>query len=240
MNGQKITNGGKTMSLGKLIVFEGIDGSGKATQAGLLADSLRDQGENVMEISFPDYKSPASMLVRMYLDGRFGSDPDSVNPYTASLFYAVDRFASFRIKWESFYLSGGIVIADRYTTSNMVHQMTKYDDPGERSQFLSWLEDTEYDKMGLPRPDAVFLLDVPLSVSLQLVRARNAGGRPSDIHEKDPKYMSRCYEAYDRLSRRYGWIRIACTQPEGMLKSEKEIADDVLTHVCGLLKDRKG
>lgn len=220
------------MDQGKLIVFEGIDGSGKATQAKLLADSLKGRGEKVMGISFPDYSSPSSALVKMYLNGCFGSDPDAVNPYVSSLFYAADRFASFRMKWQSFYHAGGIVIADRYTTSNMVHQMTKYENQEDRRQFLSWLEDMEYGKMGLPRPDMVFLLDVPLSVTLQLIQKRASQGRSSDIHERDHLYMKRCYEAYDRLAALYGWVRIACTEKGDMMRSEKEIAADVLAHVC--------
>ena len=123
---------------GKLIVLEGIDGSGKATQSGLLEDHLIKSGKDVMHISFPDYGSPSSALVKMYLNGDFGRAPGDVNPYAASMLYAVDRFASFRMKWKSFYENGGVVIADRYTTSNMVHQMTKYDDEG-KSSFPGWI-----------------------------------------------------------------------------------------------------
>lgn len=150
---------------GKLIVLEGIDGSGKATQSGLLEDHLIKRGKDVMHISFPDYGSPSSALVKMYLNGDFGRAPGDVNPYAASMLYAVDRFASFRMKWKSFYENGGVVIADRYTTSNMVHQMTKYDDEGKRKEFLSWLDHMEYEELELPRPDVVILLDVPPAVS---------------------------------------------------------------------------
>lgn len=125
---------------GKLIVLEGIDGSGKETQSNLLEKKLKEKGREVMHISFPDYESPSSALVKMYLKGDFGKNPEDVNPYAASLFYAVDRFASYRMKWKDFYEKGGIVIADRYTTSNMVHQMTKYEDEVKRKDFLSWLE----------------------------------------------------------------------------------------------------
>ena len=128
------------MTHGTLIVLEGIDGSGKATQSALLEKKLKEAGKDVMHISFPDYASDSSALVKMYLKGDFGADPGDVNPYAASLFYAVDRFASYRMKWKDFYEKGGIIIADRYTTSNMVHQMTKYDEEEDRTQFLSWLE----------------------------------------------------------------------------------------------------
>ena len=147
---------------GKLIVLEGIDGSGKETQSNLLEKKLKEKGREVMHISFPDYESPSSALVKMYLKGDFGKNPEDVNPYAASLFYAVDRFASYRMKWKYFYEKGGIVIADRYTTSNMVHQMTKYEDEVKRKDFLSWLEKTEYGELELPRPDLVILLDIPL------------------------------------------------------------------------------
>lgn len=123
---------------GTLIVLEGIDGSGKETQSALLEKKLRQEKKEVMHVSFPDYDSPSSSLVKMYLKGDFGRDPSDVNPYAASLFYAVDRFASYRIKWKSFYEKGGIIIADRYTTGNMVHQMTKYEDAEKREEFLSW------------------------------------------------------------------------------------------------------
>ena len=193
---------------GKLIVLEGIDGSGKATQAELLERALRREGHRVMRISFPDYESDSSALVRMYLAGDFGSDPDAVNPYAASLFYAVDRFASYRMKWKRFYEAGGIVIADRYTTSNMVHQMTKIARQEEREAFLNWLEKTEYEELELPRPDQVFLLDMPPEISSML-------------------YLRRCHEAYQLLAARYGWIRVACTENEG-LRERDSIAAELL------------
>lgn len=162
---------------GTLIVLEGIDGSGKETQSALLEKKLRQEKREVMHVSFPDYDSPSSSLVKMYLKGDFGRDPSDVNPYAASLFYAVDRFASYRMKWKSFYEKGGIIIADRYTTSNMVHQMTKYEDAEKREEFLSWLEKTEYEELELPRPDLVILLDIPLSVSEGLVKKKSPSGR---------------------------------------------------------------
>lgn len=212
---------------GTLIILEGIDGSGKATQAALLETALQDKGKQVLWVSFPDYASPSSALVKMYLAGDFGKDPGDVNPYAASLFYAVDRFASFRVKWKDFYESGGVVIADRYTTSNMVHQMTKYDDEKERNKFLSWLERTEYEELGLPQPDAVFLLDVPLALSEELVRARAEKGGSMDIHEQHLDYLRRCHDAYQSLAHRYGWHCIACTDHGEMRKAEEISAEIV-------------
>ena len=147
------------MSKGRLLVIEGLDGSGKATQAKLLASYLAESGRRVMEITFPDYESDSSALVKMYLSGQFGDKPDDVNPYAASSFYAVDRYASYKTRWGSFYEAGGIVIADRYTTSNAVHQCSKLP-PEQWDDFLRWAFDYEYRLLGLPAPDAVVYLQV--------------------------------------------------------------------------------
>ena len=219
---------------GKLIVLEGIDGSGKATQSGLLEDHLIKSGKDVMHISFPDYGSPSSALVKMYLNGDFGRAPGDVNPYAASMLYAVDRFASFRTKWKSFYESGGIVIADRYTTSNMVHQMTKYDDEGKRKEFLSWLDHMEYEELELPRPDVVVLLDVPPAVSKKLVRERAKQGGSMDIHEQHSAYLEKCCDAYQVLCETYGWLRISC-MADGRLRSADDISKEVLDAVLSRL-----
>lgn len=211
---------------GTLIVLEGIDGSGKETQASLLEKKLKEKGSEVMHISFPDYKSPSSALVKMYLKGDFGKNPEDVNPYAASLFYAVDRFASYRMKWKDFYQKGGIIIADRYTTSNMVHQMTKYEDKKARKDFLSWLEKTEYEELELPVPDLVILLDIPLRVSENLVKERARQGGSMDIHEQHLDYLRKCHDAYQELVSLYGWKRIPCTE-EGKLRTIEDIGKDV-------------
>ncbi|WP_299144469.1 deoxynucleoside kinase [uncultured Dialister sp.] len=211
---------------GTLIVLEGIDGSGKETQSNLLEKKLKEKGREVMHISFPDYESPSSALVKMYLKGDFGKNPEDVNPYAASLFYAVDRFASYRMKWKDFYEKGGIVIADRYTTSNMVHQMTKYEDEVKRKDFLSWLEKTEYGELELPRPDLVILLDIPLAVSENLVKERAKKGGSMDIHEQHLDYLRKCHDAYRQLVALYHWKRIPCTE-EGRLRSIEDIGKDV-------------
>lgn len=226
------------MTHGTLIVLEGIDGSGKATQSALLEKKLKEAGKDVMHISFPDYASDSSALVKMYLKGDFGADPGDVNPYAASLFYAVDRFASYRMKWKDFYEKGGIIIADRYTTSNMVHQMTKYDDEEERTQFLFWLEKTEYEELELPRPDLVILLDIPLRMSEALVKARAAEGGSMDIHEQHLDYLRKCHDAYQALVRFYGWARIPCAR-EGVLRSVTDIGRDVDAAVEKVMKNRK-
>ena len=168
---------------GRLFIIEGGDGSGKATQTRLLTEHLQRDGYDVKSVSYPDYDSDSSALVKMYLRGDFGSDADAVNPYAASAFFAVDRFASYQMKWKAFYEQGGIVIADRYTTSNMLYQMIKIDDPAQRRAYLAWLEDFEFRKMGLPAPDKVFLLDVPLAVTERLMadRTGKTGGQTINI-----------------------------------------------------------
>ena len=220
---------------GKLIVLEGIDGSGKETQSNLLEKKLKEKGRKVMHISFPDYESPSSALVKMYLKGDFGRNPEDVNPYAASLFYAVDRFASYRMKWKDFYEKGGIVIADRYTTSNMVHQMTKYEDEVKRKDFLSWLEKTEYGELELPRPDLVILLDIPLAVSENLVKERAKKGGSMDIHEQHLDYLRKCHDAYRQLVALYHWKRIPCTE-EGRLRSIEDIGKDVEKAVAAVME----
>ncbi len=216
---------------GTLIVLEGIDGSGKATQAALLAEKLTGEGRRVLRISFPDYESDSSALVKMYLAGDFGTEPGDVSAYAASLFYAVDRYASFRMKWKEFYETGGTVIADRYVTSNMVHQMTKLSDAAERRAFLAWLEETEYERLGLPRPDAVFLLDMPLAVSETLVKARHDAGGSMDIHERHLDYLRKCHDAYQELAEMYGWHRIACTE-SGAIRTPEAISEDIRRQIA--------
>lgn len=224
--------------MGKLLIIEGGDGSGKATQTALLAKHLAGDGLPVKAVSFPDYDSESSALVKMYLAGEFGSRPDAVNPYVASTFYAVDRFASFRRNWQTFYEQGGIILADRYTTSNMVHQMTKYDTKPDREAFLDWLTDFEFHKFGLPEPDMVFLLDVPLKVSEELMSTRHhkTGGQTGDIHEADRDYLRRCHEAYGELINRYGWKRIACTDQEGQMRTPEAIHAEVYAAAKSLVQ----
>ena len=149
---------------GKLYVIEGVDGSGKATQTELLYQALLAQGKNVRKVSFPDYDSPSSSLIKMYLNGEFGTDPQEVNAFATSVFFAVDRFASFRKDRKAFYDQGGIIIADRYVTSNLVHQAGKINDQEEKERYIHWLNELEYGIFGLPKPDCVIFLDMPLRV----------------------------------------------------------------------------
>ena len=222
------------MSKGRLIVIEGLDGSGKATQAKLLAKAFADSGQQVMQITFPDYASDSSALVRMYLDGQFGSHPDDVNAYAASSFFAVDRYASYKTRWGSFYESGGIVIADRYTTSNAVHQCSKLPS-AQWESFLHWLFDYEFHLMGLPAPDAIFYLQVAPDVSQDLLTQRYRGDETKkDLHEKDLGYLARSRQAAEYCAQHLGWKTLHCTQNGTMRSIESihselwELAQDLL------------
>ncbi len=216
---------------GKLIVLEGSDGSGKETQARLLTAELQEHGVSARMVTFPNYAGEASAPVRMYLAGRFGTHPSDVNAYVASTFYAVDRFASYREDWGAFYEAGGTIVADRYVTSNMVHQMTKLEDEAECEAFLAWLDDLEYTKFGLPRPDAVCLLDLPIEMTEALIVARE-GQDGGDIHERDKDYLRRCQAAYARLEMRYGWHRVQCAR-NGKLRGK----EDIHTEICRIWAD---
>lgn len=224
------------MMNGKLIIIEGGDGSGKATQTKRLVQHLQDDGRQVMAVSFPDYDSDSSALVKMYLRGDFGTEADAVNPYAASAFYGVDRFASYQLKWKQFLEDGGIVVADRYTTSNMLYQMIKIDSKDEQQAYLDWLEDFEFRKLGLPVPTQVILLDVPLAVTAQLMAERTGktGGQTGDIHEKNRDFLRRCHEAYHTLAARYGWTCISCADENG-LRSIEDIHGDVYKEVMTVL-----
>lgn len=207
--------------MGKLIVIEGLDGSGKGTQAQLLTQALAAEGRAVRKISFPDYASDSSALVKMYLAGQFGSDPGDVNAYAASTFYAVDRFASFKKDWGKFYQEGGILIADRYTTSNAVHQCSKLPE-AQWDEYLQWLFHFEYTLMGIPEPDAVIYLKVDPAVSQKLMTGRYSGDETKkDIHEGNLAYLNRSRMAAGYCSRKLGWQEVECCRGETMRTIEE-------------------
>jgi len=196
------------MNKGKLIVLEGIDGSGKSAQFRRLCARLENDGIDYNHIVFPRYDQDSSALIRMYLAGEFGTHPDDVNAYTASTFFAVDRFASYKKDWGFAYENGGLFLSDRYTTSNAVHQGSKLSD-AELPDFFRWLSDLEYEKMGLPRPDLVIYLDVDIETSLARMRRREAKNHThADIHEQDIEYLRRCLQTAERAADFFGWTRI--------------------------------
>ncbi len=220
---------------GKLIVIEGLDGSGKSTQEELLKKKLSEINIKVNFIKLPNYDDPACDLVKMYLSGRFGSDPSDVNAYAASSFFAVDRYVSYNCYWKEQYLNGEVFLADRYTTSNAYHQLTKTDKK-DWDSYLKWLEDFEYNKMGIPKPDAVIYLDMPIEVSQKLMTDRyNGDETKKDIHEKNIEYLKSCREAADYACEKLGWTRIVCGE-NGVPLPVEYISEKVFSAVLELLE----
>ena len=220
--------------MGKLIVIEGTDGSGKSTQFRLLTEHLSQDRIAFEQQVFPQYSQPSSALIKMYLGGEFGSHPADVNAYAASTFYAVDRYASYKKVWGKWYEQGGLVVSDRYTTSNAVHQTSK--EPEEkRKDFLKWLYELEYDHMGLPRPDLVLYLDVPTDFTEMLLRSREAAtGTHADIHEQDEAYLKSCRDAAREIVRDCGWTVIRCARDDEP-RTVEDIHDEVYRTVRALL-----
>jgi dTMP kinase len=220
--------------MGKLIVIEGLDGSGKSTQLERLPIALKEKGIACRTVSFPCYEDDSSALVKMYLAGQFGSKPGDVNAYAASCFYAVDRFASFKKDWGEFYNGGGVIISGRYTTSNAVHQCSKLDE-SEWEDFLSWLYEFEYEKLGIPAPDKVIFLDMPTEVSQKLLDKRyNADGGHKDIHESDVEYLNKCRKAALFTADYSGWVKIPCAK-DGEPRTIEDIAEDVLAEALKII-----
>lgn len=225
---------------GKLIIIEsGSDGSGKATQSEYLYNRLIKDNIKVRKVEFPNYKSEASALVKMYLRGDFGKDPSDVSPYIASTFFTVDRYASYKKDWEEFYKEGGIIISDRYTTSNMVHQASKFSTKKEKDDFLNWLWDFEFNLYGLPVPDKVFFLDMPVEFTQKLTFNRKnkiTGEKEKDIHESNRKYLDTTYENGVYIAKKYGWERVECIEND-KVKTIREISDFIYDSAISLIND---
>ena len=199
--------------MGKLFVIDGTDGSGKQTQFNKLAEKLEKEKINFKKISFPNYNSPSSSLVKMYLGGEFGENAKSVSPYIASTFYAADRYATYKKNLEEYYERGGIILADRYTTANMVHQAGKITDKKEREKFLNWLWDFEFNLYGLPIPTQVFFLNMPIEYSQKLMETRAnkiTHEEKKDIHEKNKQHLEDAYNEACKLVKKYNWCEINC------------------------------
>ncbi|MBQ2500629.1 MAG: deoxynucleoside kinase [Clostridia bacterium] len=220
--------------MGKLIVIEGLDGSGKSTQTKLVKEYLESKGADVHQIKLPDYESDSSALVRMYLRGEFGSSPTDVGAYAASSFYAVDRYANFVTKWKEDYESGRIILADRYATSNAAHQMTKLA-RDEWDDYLAWLEDFEYVKIGIPKPSLVVFLDMPVEISQKLMTSRYSGDEgKKDVHEADVAYLTACRTAGLYAAEKLGWSIVRCSEGDGPRLIE-EIAAEIENLIDGIL-----
>ncbi len=219
---------------GKLIVIEGLDGSGKSTQIDILAKMFDERKLEYKKIKLPNYEGNSSALVKMYLAGEFGKKPEDVNAYAASAFYAVDRFASFKTIWKDDYESGKLILADRYTTSNAYHQMIKQ--PRENwDSYIEWLEDFEYSKLGIPKPDLVIYLDMPVEISQKLMSKRYGGNESKkDVHEADVAYLTSCREAASYAAEKMGWVKIKCFENSDA-RSIESIAEEIGTSVEKIL-----
>ncbi len=217
---------------GKLIVIEGLDGSGKSTQIEYLKNRLN--AKNVHQIKLPDYDSESSALVKMYLRGDFGKEPTDVNAYAASAFYAVDRYANYKMKWKFFYDNGDIIISDRYATSNAYHQATKIEKK-DRAEFFRWLEEFEYGLIGVPKPNAVIYLDMPIEISQKMMSERYHGDETKkDIHESNLDYLYKCRDAALDAAEKMGWFVVKCNDgnaPRSIEDIGNEIYDIISTEV---------
>lgn len=222
--------------MGKIIVIEGTDASGKETQSNLLLETFQKQGRKARRLSFPNYNSPACEPVKLYLAGAFGLRPTQINPYPVSTMYAIDRYASFQMDWASFYEEeGNLLIADRYVSSNMIHQASKLEGE-EKENYLLWLEDLEYEKFAIPRPDIILFLDMPPMQAKQLMAERQnkiTGTAEKDIHEKDEVYLQKSYENASAMAKKYGWLRISCVDGE-RIKTIAEIQKEIWEKVGNL------
>ncbi|WP_294551705.1 deoxynucleoside kinase [uncultured Pseudoflavonifractor sp.] len=218
---------------GRLIVFEGTDGSGKSTQFARLCERLEQGGTAFRRLIFPQYQEPSSALLRMYLNGEFGTHPDDVNPYAASTFYAVDRYAAWKKDWGSYYREGGLVLSDRYTTSNAVHQTCKLPE-AEWESFIRWLFDFECGKLGLPLPDLVIYLDMPTDKAVEMLRSREkATHTRGDIHEVDTEYLAKCRRTAHAAAGLLGWKRVSCVDGGGAVRSIEDIHQEIWDIITG-------
>ena len=222
--------------MGKLIVFEGTDGSGKSTQFSLLTKRLQAEQVEFRTMVFPQYSEPSSALIRMYLGGEFGTKPSDVNAYAASTFYAVDRYASYQKVWKTYYRQGGLILSYRYTTSNAVHQASK-EPPERREEFFRWLQDFEYNRLELPRPDIVIYLDVPTELTGEMLRKReNRTHTHADIHEQNMDYLRQCRAVGMDAATHYGWTVIHCAR-NGKMRSIEEIHQEIYALVKQCLEE---
>ena len=224
---------------GFIISIEGTDGSGKHTQQQLLKTKLKELGHNVFDQCFPNYDSDSSAPVKMYLSGEFGGS-NSLDAYQASSLYAVDRMCTYKKTIEPHYVNGEIILFDRYVQSNFIHQCSKLDDPDDKLEFIAWEEDFEYNLLGLPKPDLIFFIEMPVEKSLELARARAEykTGEQKDIHEEDTNYMTRSYNNGLSIAKQLGWTIIHCVDENNNLKSIEAIHEEIMAHVTKALENK--
>ena len=192
----------------RLIVIEGLDGGGKSTQLELIKKVYPD----FRYITFPNYNSPSGEIVTNYLKGVYNEENSLVSAYTASCFYAVDRYTSYKTDWEKDIKSGKTVISARYVSSNAMYQMTKL--PEEKwEDYLDWLYDMEYNKFGMPKPLGTIFLDMPTEVSRKLLLKRYNGDETKlDLHESNLNFMNDCRKAAEYVAKKEGWTIISCSE----------------------------
>ncbi len=224
--------------MGKLFVIDGTDASGKQTQLSKLKERLDKEGIEYKSVSFPNYDSESSSLVKIYLNGELSEDPKEISPYIASTFYAADRYITFKKEYEEYYKNGGIILADRYTTSNMVHQAGKIKDDKEREKFLNWLWDFEFNLYGLPVPTEVFFLNMPTEYAIKLMENRKnkiTKEEKKDIHERSPEHLKDAYEEACKLSKKYNWKEIKCVK-DGKIRSIEDIHEEIYQELKNKIK----
>ncbi len=219
--------------MGKLFVIDGTDGSGKQTQFEKLKERLEKDKVEFKTVSFPNYDSQSSSLVKMYLSGEFGKNAKEISPYIASTFYAADRYATFQVEYKEYYKNGGILLVDRYTTSNMIHQAGKIKDKQERKKFLNWLWDFEFNLYGLPIPTQVFFLNMPIEKSIELMKNREnkfTHNAKKDIHERDKSHLMDSYQAACEVAKEYHWYEVHCMK-EGQIRTIEDINEEIYKEV---------
>lgn len=225
------------LKTGKLFVIEGLDGCGKETQSKFLYEALKSKGLKVKRISFPNYDSPTASLVKMYLNGDFGANAELVNAYQASTFFAVDRLGTYLTDMKDFLLKdNGIIICDRYTTSNLLYQSSKITNSTDKKKFLDWIVDFEYQKLELPTPTKTFFLNVQYDTFEKIILQRNNNKHEGkDIHEGNPRYLRNVYDNAQGIIKRFNWMTIDCEISVGQLKSREFISKDIVSHVLETL-----
>lgn len=220
--------------MSKIFVIDGTDGSGKQTQLEKLIEDFEKEDIPYAKYSFPRYDSPSSSLVKMYLGGEFGEDAQAISPYVASMFFSVDRYACYKQEMEKAISNGKVILLDRYTTANMVHQAGKISDLQERDKFLDWLYDLEFNIMGLPLPTEVFFLDMPIEKSEELMKNRPnkiTHESQKDIHEKNEEHLKAAYSAGIYVAKKYGWYHVKCVDSDNDIRTIEDIHNEIYKEV---------
>lgn len=228
--------------MGMLIAIDGVDASGKQTQTERIYERLLAEGIRVRKISFPAYDKPSSVLVKQYLNGEYGKKADDINAYAASMLFAADRFSTYRTDWRRDYNDGVIIIADRYVSSNMIHQAGKLEDISEKNKFLDWIYDLEFNKLELPKPECTIFLDMPTEYGSKLMQNRSnkiTGEMKKDIHEADNEYLKKSYNNAFYISKKFGWEIVSCVK-NGRIRTIDDINDEIYNIVKEKITTKNG